>query len=174
MDKNDQIDLLLHWTRNVKRAQFGHYRMSHRYRRRYTLIGITITIIAGAGGSAFMTNVPNYFPQIASKLNVGIGFLLFVSAVLSAIQTLLRLDERAQKYLSTATKYSAVKRNLLQLHAMAQTKAVSEKRIDEIRKTIDSIAIEAPQIPDKVLKRIEKGMPPTPFKNYYQSKEEEE
>lgn len=170
MDQNEQIDLLLHWTRNVKRAQFGHYRMSHTYRHRYTVIGVTITIIAGVGGSAVIANLSKHFPQVATEVSIGVGFALLVAAVLSAIQTLLRLDERAQRHLTAATRYSAAKRLLGQLLATARNEILSDKRLDEIRKTLDGLSTEAPQIPDRVLKNIEVHMPPVPFEKYYPSK----
>lgn len=167
MNQKEQLDLLLHWARNTKRAQFGHYRMSNAYRHRYTAIGITITIIAGIGGSAFLVNLQKHYPQVAMELSIGVGLLLMMAALLSAIQTLLRLDERAQKHLTAAARYGAAKRHLDQLLASVRSEIINSSLFDDLRKSLDSLASESPQIPDRVLKRIETGMPPVPFEDYY-------
>ena len=166
MNNTEQLDLLLHWARNAKRSQFGHYRMSNRCRREFLAIGISITIIAGVGGSAFLVDLQRQFPSIAQIVSVVIGVLLLVAALLSAIQTLLRLDEKAQKHLSSATKYSAIRRLIDQSLATVRSGNVLTIQVDGIRQMLDALAAESPQIPDRVLRSIETHMPPTPFSDY--------
>jgi hypothetical protein len=166
LNNTEQLDLLLHWARNAKRAQFGHYRMANRCRRSFVAIGVTITIMAGIGGSAFLVNLQRQFPGASPLITIGIGVMLLVAALLSAIQTLLRLDERAQKHLSSATKYSAARRLIDQSLATVRSGNVLKEQIDELRQLLDSLAAESPQIPDRLLKSIESHMPPTPFSEY--------
>ncbi len=174
MNQKEQLELLLHWARNTKRAQFGHYRMSNSCRNRFTVIGVTVTIIAGIGGSAFLVNLQRLCPAYATEISIGIGLLLLSAALLSAIQTLLRLDERAQKHLTAAAKYGSVKRHVDQLVASARSSPIDPAIFTDIRQSLDGLATECPQIPDKLLTKIEKTMPPTPFEQYYPRSLEEE
>lgn len=129
-------------------------------------IGVSITVIAGLGGSAFLVNLKQQFPTTSPAISIGIGMMLLVAALLSAMQTLLRLDERAQKHLSSATKYSAARRLIDQSLATVRSGNVLKEQIDELRQLLDALATESPQIPDRLLKSIEKHMPPTPFSDY--------
>lgn len=117
-----------------------------------------------------MADVSKYFPTSAAYFNVAVGAVLLLAAVMSGIQTLLRLDERAQQHRTAAASYSAAKRQLDQLVVMANNGAVSAARLDDVRQLLDELTNGTPQIPDRLLKKIEKHMPPTPFEEYYAAK----
>ncbi len=166
MNIPDQLDLLLHWARNTKRAQYAHYRMADKHRRRYRLIGIMVTAITVICGSSVIADWSKYFPSVDFYIKMAIGLTVLVASALSGIQTFLKLDERAQLHKNTGATYSAVKRHIDQLIVSVKTNAVDADILNNIREKIDALGADSPQVDDRVWKLVLQTMPALEFDHY--------
>lgn len=167
MNQQQQLDLLLHWARNAKRAQYAHYRMASRYRRQYTFTGVIITLITVVAGSSVLADLTNYFPGHETEIRLFIGLLILLASALSGIQTFLKLEKEASNHSKTGASYSAIKRHLDQLIATVKSAPIETHVLDTIRTQLDNLGSQLPQVPDKIWVAILKQMPALDFKDYY-------
>jgi hypothetical protein len=75
-----------------------------------------------------------------------------VAAVLVAVQTFLRLSEKAESHRSTSALYGALRRQI----DGALVKSPSQSELSLIRERLDRAAAGAPSIPSGISKRVEK------------------
>lgn len=162
----DQLDLLLHWARNTKRAQHAHYRMAGIYRRRYRLIGITVTAITVICGSSVIADLSKYFPSVEIHIKMAIGLTVLFASALSGFQTFLKLDERAQLHKDTGAAYSAIKRHIDQLIVSVKTNAIDAEVLNNIREKMDALGADSPEVDDRVWKLVTQTMPILEFDHY--------
>lgn len=81
------------------------------------------------------------------------GFLSILVAILSALQTFFRFYEKSEKYKSISAKYGAIRRQLEHLMALDQiTEKELERKLEDIRKSMDDLAINSLNIPERVKK----------------------
>ncbi len=167
MQQKDQLELLRHWARNVKRAQFAHYRMADHYRRQYTAIGVAVTVITVATGSALLADLPSVLPSLTTPIRIVSGLLVLFASALSGLQTFLKLEERKALHAEAGAAYSAVKRHIDQLIADAKDKIIASSVLDDVRSHMDSLGSQSPQISDSVWTAALAEMPALDFKHYY-------
>ena len=75
----------------------------------------------------------------------------FLAAALSALQTFLRFSERAEKHVVAADWYSAIRRDLDQLLALAPEERGRPKDcFDRIRKEMSKVGQQSPEIGDRM------------------------
>lgn len=166
MNREQQIELLLHWARNAKRAQFAHYRMADLYTKRYRLIGLSITVITVISGSSVLADFSKQFPNLEEAIKLLIGLSVLLAGAMSGIQTFLRLDEVAAKHRSAGGSYSALKRHLDQVLAISKSKDIVESEFNELRTKFDDLGANTPQITDHVWNKVLLKMPSLEHSHY--------
>ena len=87
------------------------------------------------------------------SLRIVFGIISILAVVLASLQTFLRLSERAEKHRAVAVRYGALRRELET--AIAKGSPYPEKLVEGLREKLDSISSEAPEIPDRVWKKVE-------------------
>lgn len=167
MYDKDQIDLLFHWARNVKRAQYAHYRMADRYGWQYRSTGITTAVITVICGSSILLDLPQVSQAYEAQIKLIIALAILFASALSGIHTFLKLDERALGHKKAGAAYSALKRQIDQLIAAARSKVIDSELLNAVREKIDYLGANTPQVDDNLWKAILKKMPPLDF-DYYQ------
>ena len=75
------------------------------------------------------------------------------AAVLSAIQTFLKYSEKAEKHRSVGAKAGSLRRQIEQYIAAGNVETLSPDKINAMRQSIDKLAEDAPNIPNRIWER---------------------
>ena len=116
--------------------------------------------------------IPEIFPcnLTSFRMDCLIISLLYLAAILAALQTILNFEKRATRHRTAGARYNAIRREILQL--LATIKEFREKPNDvltPLRRQIDSFAEDSPQPPNRIWNRVIKDMPAKRFEEYYPS-----
>ena len=77
--------------------------------------------------------------------------------MLASLQTFLGFSERAEKHRATAARYGNTRRAVEELIAAGQIED-GDKRIADLRKEIDNLAVDAPGVSERVTRRAREKM----------------
>ena len=103
----------------------------------------TVALSAVVGTAVFAT----LQQQSCFWLQLGVGAMSVLAAILTALQSTLRYQELAEKHRSAGAKYNALGR---ELELMRTYPEISAEKIEDLRIRIDSLAFESPHIPQSV------------------------
>ena len=137
------------WCNRIVTVAHGHYRAALRYSKWHFWLGIPtvfLTTIVGTSVFASLQTKPDLIWQIV------IGLMSIAAAILSALQSFLNINEKAEKHRSAGARYNAIGRELEQLLAQDN----SWEPLTEIRKRIDKLAEESPHIPESVYDALDR------------------
>jgi hypothetical protein len=138
------------WYQRVVKTQKAHYLSAHHFGSRKYWLGIpTIGLSTLVGTSVFATLQQK--PEL--WLQITVGLLSVVAALLASLQTFLNYSERAEKHRVAGAKYGALGRELEQLRAVET--APSAEAISDIRKRLDDLAVESPNNPLRLWRRVD-------------------
>jgi hypothetical protein len=143
------IQLAKDWHSRVYAAQSAHYASADQLRRLHYLIGVPAVVLASVVGTAIFAGLEKNSPEALSVASVSI-----LAAVLAALQTFLRFSERAAAHANAADWYSAVRRDIEEiLHLPVQSRGKSKEFLDRVRKEINRVAQDAPELSVSIWKR---------------------
>lgn len=144
--------LILAWYRRVRLANQAHAEAASHARRNSVFLGIPAVALSAVVGSAIFATIdktPNRYLQIV------VGLLSLTTAVLTAFQTFLRLDEQVQEHEATSRSFGAIRRELGQLGAITHhSREETESRLDKIREKYDQTSIASRNVPRKIWDRL--------------------
>ena len=144
----DVRDLLENWGNRTVVAIDAHYYCSRFYSKRHYWLGIPAILLSAIVGSSIFAMTQSQAKYDAAIL---LGLLSVVSAVLSSLQTFFRFSERAELHKATASKYSAVKREIeLLLTNPSLNYADTERELNTLRHRLDDLSSSSPKIPEGV------------------------
>jgi hypothetical protein len=149
-DWNDQVKRLAEdWHQRVYAAQSAHYASAELLRRFHYIIGVPAVVFASIVGTAIFAGLEKDSPRAMVVASVSI-----LAAVLSALQTFLRLSERAAAHSTAADWYSAVRRDIEEvLHLPVESRGTVKDFLDRVRKEMNRVAQDAPQLGVSLWKR---------------------
>jgi hypothetical protein len=149
-DWNDQVvHLAEDWHRRVYAAQSAHYASAELLRRLHYIIGVPAVVFASIVGTAIFAGLEKDSPRSMVVASVSI-----LAAILSALQTFLRLSERAAAHATAADWYSAVRRDIEEvLHLPVESRGKVKDFLDRVRKEMNRVAQDAPQLGVSLWKR---------------------
>jgi hypothetical protein len=143
-------DLLQDWYRRARENQFAHYEAIKPLSSANYKLGVPVALLSAVVGTSIFATLQE---ETAIGFRIGAGIVSVLAAVLASLQTFLRLSERAEKHRTVGARYGALRRELEA--AIAKGGPYEEKLVDGLREKLDSISSEAPEIPDRVWKKIE-------------------
>jgi hypothetical protein len=136
------------WYVRVVQTQRAHYQSAEYFARLKFWLGIPTVVLSTAVGTsvfAALQKQPDFWLQVC------VGLASVLAALLASLQTFLGYAERAEKHRIAGAKYGAVGRELEVLRASASVP--SEQLINEIRKRLDTLALESPNNPIWIYER---------------------
>jgi len=98
------------------------------------------------------------FASLAASDHTGVvvrvvaGAVSLAAAALGSVQTFLKYSEKAEKHRSAAARYGAIRR---ELEVMLALKRFDDGQLEKVRKEIDSLSAEAPEVPKHIFARTE-------------------
>ena len=139
--------LLNIWETDLKIFCHGHYEAAVSLDRQHYYLGIPIVALSAiAGTSVFATFSIN--PSKYYKILVGLVSLLV--AVLGALQTFLRLSERAERHRESGSRYGSLLKELEQYKITEMNEELFKEWADGFRIRWDELSAEAPTIPKRI------------------------
>jgi hypothetical protein len=144
--------LLLDWRNRAYAAQSAYYMMAERYRRKNYMLGIPVVVLSGLVGTAIFADLEH---SLAGYGQWVIGSVSITAAVLSSLQTFLRLADSAGEHGAAAAWYSAIRRDAEQILALPREARGSPKScLDAIRQEMNKAGQKAPALPEKLWSRF--------------------
>lgn len=147
--------LLNDWAIRALRALNSHYAASRHFSSRNYQLGIPSMILTTLIGTGVFASTQL---EIDFYIKIIAGLISLLITILTGIQTFFRYSERAEKHKHYGARYSSVKREIEQLLTMNDND-LRKETIDDIRTKIDTLAIEAPELPKKFLIESRKKYP---------------
>ncbi|MCX2546579.1 SLATT domain-containing protein [Pseudomonas sp. COW5] len=136
--------VLNEWYERTSVVAVGHYRAALRYSRLHFWIAMPTVALSAVVGTAVFATLQQ---QSCFWLQLGVGAMSVLAAILTALQSTLRYQELAEKHRSAGAKYNALGR---ELELMRTYPEISAEKIEDLRIRIDSLAFESPHIPQSV------------------------
>jgi len=148
---NDIKDLLNKWRMRALESQASHYESAKVLKNGNYWLGIPVIIFSTFIGTSIFSTLES---SVEIKVRTIIGIVSFLTALLASLQTFLRLAERAERHRSIASKYGAICREIEQvLTYLDSDDDLNEKLVSDIRKELDNISEEAPEVTRRIRKR---------------------
>ena len=143
------VQLLENWHKRVYAAQSAHYATSDLFRALNYVIGIPAVVFSSIVGTAIFAGLQHDSPKATVVACVSI-----VAAVLAGLQTFLRFPERAAHHATAADWYSAIRRDIEEtLHLPVESRGKAKDCLDRIRKEMNRVAQDAPELNVRLWKR---------------------
>ena len=147
-------ELLEKWLRRLRESQFSHYEAAKSLSRSNYTLGIPAVILSTFVGTSIFASLGE---TLAPSIQILVGIISVLAATLSAVQTFLGFSDRAAKHRAIASRYGSARRRIEELLAVSG-ESVSPEQISNLRKEIDSISEEAPDVPDRIWERTQKKL----------------
>lgn len=131
----------LRWYERASVVAYRHYQTAQRYSRWNFWFGLPTVIFATVVGTSVFATLqvkPDFWWQVA------VGVMSIVTAILSALQSFLGFNDKAEKHRTAGSRYNMVGRELELWLAQPQEDL---GRLESIRQRIDTLAQESPHIP---------------------------
>lgn len=138
---SDPQDLLGRWLKRVRESTFAHYAAEEHLSCLHYAIGIPASILAAITGTAVFASLE---AQVNLEIKIVVGAISIITAILTGLQTFLRLSERAERHRTTAGKYGSIRREIEQL--LAFPTHITDQAVEEIRLRLDAVAADAPNV----------------------------
>lgn len=144
MQQGEPKMVLSQWYERASVVAVGHYRAALRYSRFHFWIALpTVTLSAVVGTAVFAT----LQQQTSFWLQLIVGAMSVLAAILTALQSTLRYQELAEKHRGAGAKYNSLGR---EIELMLTFPEVDFDRVEDLRSRSDSLAQESPHIPQSV------------------------
>jgi hypothetical protein len=128
----------------VSVTQNAHYLSADHFARWSRWLGIPVIALSAIVGTSVFATLQKQ-PEVWVQISVGLGSV--AAAVLASLQTFLGYSERAEKHRVAGAKYGAIGR---ELETLVSSENPAEGLIDELRKRLDSLALESPNNPLRI------------------------
>jgi hypothetical protein len=126
--------------------------------------GVPVVILTSLVGTSVFASIGR---TVDLWLKIGIGMISVLAAVLASLQTFLRFGERAEKHRSAAELWASIRREIDEMLALHPTYLASrgdpQKYLDDLRRRMDEIAQQSPEMGATGLWRVQRRYAIDPF-----------
>jgi hypothetical protein len=145
-----QVEALLEdWHHRVYAAQSAHYASADRFRTLNYVVGVPAVVFSSVVGTALFAGLEKDSPRTWLVASISI-----IAAMLGALQTFLRFAERATLHATAGDWYSAIRRDIEEIiHLPIEMRGAPKDCLDEIRKEMNRLAQDSPELSARVWTR---------------------
>jgi hypothetical protein len=147
-------ELLEKWLRRLRESQFSHYEAAKSLSQSNYTLGIPAVILSTFVGTSIFASLGE---ALTPSIQILVGITSVLAATLSAVQTFLGFSERAAKHRAIASRYGSARRRIEEMLAILG-ESIPPEEISNLRREIDSIAEEAPDVSDRIWERTQKKL----------------
>ncbi|AHL34726.1 hypothetical protein CD58_18290 [Pseudomonas brassicacearum] len=144
MTQSNPQNVLDQWYERSSVVAVGHYRAALRYSRLHFWLALPTVGLSAIVGTAVFATLQQ---QSNFWLQLGVGAMSVIAAILTALQSTLRYQELAEKHRAAGAKYNAIGREIELMRILPQ---IDAEKVEDLRGRIDSLAFESPHIPQAV------------------------
>jgi hypothetical protein len=142
--------LINDWYRRARESQFAHYEAAQPLVRANYRLGLPVVALSTLAATSVFATLDS---TTVLGYQIALGIISATAAVLAALQTFLKLDERAEKHRAAGGQYGAIRRELEQVRAGGPP--YDPLVIERIRENFDSVSNQAPEITPRIWARTE-------------------
>jgi hypothetical protein len=151
-EPDDPNELLRGWLLHAHKGRDRHDLAARRCDQRRYLLGIPATIAAAIVGTstfAALQACPDRLLQLV------VGALAIIAAILTSLQTFLDLGARAERHRLAGVRYKAIIRQLEQLGIGTLKAGLDAPAVTELRERLDALEEEMPVVPPGIYDQVE-------------------
>ena len=157
MESSDNLEMLTRWRKNCLRSQIANYDSANHFASRNYVLGVPTVILSAIVATSVFASLGQ---EVELCIQIIVGLVSVLAAVLAALQTFLKLDELAAKHRSIAAEYGSVKRRLDQeIAKLGMGEEVSQLAVNDVRERMDTLSREGPVVPQKLWKKAREVAP---------------
>lgn len=145
--------LLSDWARRARESQFCHYEAAKYFSRIHYRMGVPVVVLTSLVGTTVYATLEK---SVSVRVQLAVGAISVLAAVLAGLQTFLRFGERAEKHRTLGAQYGSIRRRLEMIKALSpERRGPIEDFLNNLRENLDSLAQSAPDVPPRIWKRAE-------------------
>ncbi len=146
-------ELLTQWERRSRESQFCHYEAAKYFAGLNYVLGIPVVVLTCLVGTTVFATLEK---SVTLPVQVAVGSISVLAAVLAGLQTFLRFGERAEKHRSSGALYGSVRRRIEVIRVISpEQRGSALEWLSGTRETLDSLAASAPDVPRRVWQQAE-------------------
>jgi hypothetical protein len=139
------------WERRARESQFSHNESAKAFENAGYWLGIPVVVLSSTVGTTVFATLQK---QVSFGVQLGVGAISVLAAILAGLQTFLRFPERAEKHKTVAADYGTVRRQIEEILALSHASRGSSKEcLELVRKKLDALAEVAPNVPTRIWNR---------------------
>lgn len=143
--------LLDEWHDKARQLQYQHYQSAKRFGKLNFYLGIPVVIFSTFVGTSVFAALQQ---KPDARLQILVGLISVVAAILAGLQTFLGYAERTEKYRVAGVKYGAIAREIETARVLPPEQAEEVKHLlDNVKKSMNDLAESSLPIPDVILRR---------------------
>jgi len=150
------LTLLREWNDRAGATAETHYAISARLSRLNVRLGIPVVVLTTFVGTSVFATLERH---VDLSWKILIGTVSVLAAVLASLQTFLRFAERAEKHRAAAEEWSSIRREISEMLALhpdyLATRGDPKDYLDRLRRRMDRIAAQSPEMGDRAWSRAE-------------------
>jgi len=150
------LNLLREWNDRAGATAETHYSIAARLSRLNVRLGIPVVVLTTFVGTSVFATLER---KVDISLRILIGTVSVLAAVLASLQTFLRFAERAEKHRAAAEEWSSIRREIAEMLALhpdyLATRGDPKDYLDRLRRRMDRIAAQSPEMGDRAWARAE-------------------
>ncbi|MCC2604902.1 SLATT domain-containing protein [Planctobacterium marinum] len=154
-DESELSKLKTKWQDRAMTSQSAHYDAGNSYEKLFLYLGATVVAMSAAVGSAEVLVPSSVVEEWGAETVKSIsGVISLFIAILAGLQTFLKFSQKSEKHKLAGAKYGDVRRSLEEISLLIGSQEDKAKSaLHEVKKQLDSLALESPELPDKILKK---------------------
>ena len=145
-------ELIEQWRFRNHRVQLAHYECARRFERFHLWLGLPAVALSTFVGTAVFSSLEK---SADIRLQIGVGLLSVVAAVLTGLQTFLRYAELAEKHRLAGARFANLKHRI-ELLMTLPAEADMRSQLVAIEEAWAKLREESPSLSSGVWRRIEK------------------
>lgn len=145
-------ELIYQWQFRSHRVQLAHYECARRFEKLHLRLGLPAIALSAVVGTAVFSSLEK---STSTTLQIVVGLLSVLAAVLTGLQTFLRYGELAEKHRLAGARFANLKHRIELLMIRPDAPDVADQLVT-IEETWAKLREESPSLPSTVWKRIER------------------
>ena len=150
-----EIQLLERWAARAAAAQHAHYFLTSRLRRANLLVGIPVVALTAIVSTSLFATLASDQNHVPVGLQWAAAAISLLAGALAAVQTFLRLSQRAEQHMSAGDWFSAIRRDIeVLLAAPDEERENPQDVLNALRRDLNTAIQKAPEIGEALWHRF--------------------
>lgn len=147
-------ELIEQWRFRSHRVQLAHYECARRFERLHLWLGLPAIALSTLVGTAVFSSLEK---SADAKLQIIVGLLSVLAAVLTGLQTFLRYGELGDKHRLAGARFANLKHRIEMLMTQPDGPEVASQLVG-IEEAWAKLREESPSLSSKIWKRVERDV----------------